>query len=600
MPLLSFVLVVHGEQAYVDECKRLLLPPDATDVELIAGLDSPTGDYVWYVNATDRVLDLGAVLAKLRAERPDVLTIGKSREPWNTIFRREHIAGYPDLGVIWPAVLNAEKVSKLPASILDHRGPKGSPFDIFEQYDRAFEGIGDNRAKLSRAMLRHELKLLDEVTDKRKFFKAMSESLRRHGTPPGRTAKLVASGNYAAFRLVQGAAAQRGQLKKRASRAKGRRRSRQLERHYAKQLKQPIEQDLAVFAAYWYRGYSCNPRAIYEKARELVPGMRGVWVVKRGSENLIPDGVEYVVSRTPEYYEAIARARYLVNNVNFPNHLVKRDGQTHVMTHHGTPLKKMGLDQKATPAAAQLDFDALLKRCSRWDYSISANVFSTLVWERAYPLAYESLETGYPRNDVLATATDEDVANARAKLGIEPGQTAVLYAPTHREYHDGFEPVLDIAAVAEQLGPDHVVLSRAHYFYDRDPRVKHVGVRDVSDYPSVEELMLAANVLVTDYSSIMFDFAILDKPIAIHAPDWDTYNRLRGTYFDLMAEPPGPVATTEADLADAIAAGDTAPDLRQAFRARFCSLEDGRAAERVVRRVWFGERVPAHEPAVLA
>jgi CDP-glycerol glycerophosphotransferase len=124
----------------------------------------------------------------------------------------------------------------------------------------------------------------------------------------------------------------------------------------------------------------------------------------------------------------------------------------------------------------------------------------------------------------------------------------------------------------------------------------------VSAQPSVETLYLAADVLITDYSSAMFDYAVLDRPIVIHAPDWELYRELRGTYFDLMAEPPGVVTTTEAELIDALrsgaAWGEEARSLRSAFRARFCSLDDGHAAERVVRRVWLGERdVAAPAPA---
>ncbi|MEA2310785.1 MAG: CDP-glycerol glycerophosphotransferase, partial [Solirubrobacteraceae bacterium] len=121
-------------------------------------------------------------------------------------------------------------------------------------------------------------------------------------------------------------------------------------------------------------------------------------------------------------------------------------------------------------------------------------------------------------------------------------------------------------------------------------------LRDVSSYPSVERLCLAADVLITDYSSIMFDYATLDRPIVIHAPDWERYRILRGTYFDLLAEPPGAVARSDAELIEAFrsgaVAGEEATRARAAFRERFCSLEDGHSAERVVRRVWFGESPP--------
>jgi CDP-glycerol glycerophosphotransferase len=362
-------------------------------------------------------------------------------------------------------------------------------------------------------------------------------------------------------------------------------RRRRTERGYRRARRRPIDPNLAVFAAYWYRGYACNPRAIYEQARELVPSLRGVWVVRRRDAAAMPAGVEHVVAGTSEYYDLIARAKYFVNNVNFPNHLVKREGTVHVMTHHGTPLKRMGVDLRATPeAAARTDFDGLLRRCARWDYSVSANPFSTEVWERAYPTSFESLEVGYPRNDVLANAGPDDVARIRAELDLPSAARVVLYAPTRREYADGKEPLLDLERLGRALGPDHVVLARSHYLdgaaYAAD------GVRDVSTHPSVEELCLAADVLVTDYSSIMFDYAVLDRPIVIHAPDWDVYREKRGTYFDLLAEPPGLVATSDEGVAEALRTGEDDTRARAAFRERFCSLEDGRAAERVVRRVW--------------
>ena len=117
-----------------------------------------------------------------------------------------------------------------------------------------------------------------------------------------------------------------------------------------------------------------------------------------------PAGVEVVAPGTPEYLDVMARAKYFVNNVNFPNEYVKRPGSVHVMTHHGTPLKYMGMDLRSNPVtAAKMDFDALLRRCERWDFSVSSNPLSSEVWAKVYPVGYENLEVGYPRNDVLAT-----------------------------------------------------------------------------------------------------------------------------------------------------------------------------------------------------
>jgi len=364
-----------------------------------------------------------------------------------------------------------------------------------------------------------------------------------------------------------------------------------LERYYRARRRQPLDPHLAVFAAYWYRGYQCNPRAIYERALETVPGLRGVWVVNPDRVHTIPDGVEHVVAGTRAYFDVLARASVLVNNVNYPNHLVKRPGTTHVMTHHGTPLKRMGLDLQGTDTRdGRIDFDALLRRCARWDYSVAANPHSAAVWERAYPGSYASLVVGYPRNDALASATSDQAARIRRSLGIADDRRALLYAPTHRDHVHGELPHVDVLALARDLGEEWVVLSRLHHLYD-DGRAAGGGqVLDVTAHPSIEDLCIAADVLVTDYSSVMFDYAVLDRPIVVHAPDWDDYRDARGVYFDLLAEPPGTVVRTQAELAAALrsgaALGEEAARARTRFRERFCALEDGHASDRVIAAVW--------------
>jgi CDP-glycerol glycerophosphotransferase len=353
----------------------------------------------------------------------------------------------------------------------------------------------------------------------------------------------------------------------------------------------PVDPSLAVYAAYWYRGVACNPAAVYAMASKLVPHVRGVWVVDAAHAPTMPPGVSYVVAGSQRYYRTLARARWLVNNVNFPDFLRRRAGTVHVQTHHGTPVKVMGVEQAAYPVgAADLDLTTLMRRCDRWDYSITSNPHSTEVWERAYPARFTTLEYGYPRNDRLALAEASDRDRARAALDLPPDATVVLYAPTHREYLSGFRPLVELDELVDELGPSTVVLVRAHYFYAAPVTLDHPRLRDVSAYPDVEELLIASDVLITDYSSVMFDYAVLDRPIVVYAPDWDTYARTRGVTFDLLAEPPGVVATTPADLVDAFRTGavwdDTATKARAQFRSRFCALDDGHAAERVVRRVF--------------
>ncbi|MEU6061573.1 CDP-glycerol glycerophosphotransferase family protein [Streptomyces sp. NPDC047097] len=364
-------------------------------------------------------------------------------------------------------------------------------------------------------------------------------------------------------------------------------------------LARPLDADLAVFSAYWGRGAACNPAAIAAELAELAPDIRQVWVVEAEHAELLPPGTDHVVPGSRRHAEVLARAKYLVNNVNFPDGVRKRPGSVHIQTHHGTPLKHMGVDLHDHPAAARgLDFDKLLERVDRWDFSLSANPHSTEVWQRAYPSGHQSLDYGYPRNDVYYRATSADVRAARARLGLAPGTRALLYAPTHRDHEARPVPRLDLHHLAEELGEDTVLLVRGHYFHAPDPwpagsRGVHPRVLDVTGWDPVEDLALAADALVTDYSSIMFDYANLDRPIVLLADDWDTYRAVRGVYFDITADPPGPVARGQDELTAVLTDGgwcdEAAAKLRHDFRLRFCAYDDGRAAERVVRRVFLGE-----------
>ncbi|MER7490644.1 CDP-glycerol glycerophosphotransferase family protein [Streptomyces sp. NPDC126497] len=425
------------------------------------------------------------------------------------------------------------------------------------------------------------------------------EGHRRPAGPEGVRRSLLEEGAYGRYRAFQ--TANRARRAVRSTVRTGRRRlgARVRDQQYRRALRRPVDPRLAVFAAYWNRGVACNPAAIAAKLAELAPDVHPVWVVTAQNAALLPPGTDHVVPGTRRYWEVLATAKYLVNNVNFPNAVVKRPDAVHLQTHHGTPLKRMGVDQIPFPAAAQgLDFEALLERVDKWDYSLSANSHTTRMWQRAYPSRFVSLDHGYPRNDVYYTAGADDIRAVRARLGVAPGRRAVLYAPTHRDYEAGWTPRLDLAALADRLGEDTVLLVRAHYFYDgaasplTGPR-RSGRVVDVSSYDPVEELCLAADVLVTDYSSIMFDYANLDRPIVVHADDWETYRTTRGVYFDLMAEAPGPVARTQEELTGILTTDawrdDGAAKARAVFRRRFCEYDDGRAAERVVRRVFLGQ-----------
>ncbi|TDB80149.1 CDP-glycerol:glycerophosphate glycerophosphotransferase [Actinomadura sp. KC216] len=584
-------------------------------------------------------------------ERPSVLEMMMTA--WNKAIRREFLLDlglrfsggyYEDVNVTYPILMAAERLSLLDRVCYIYRQRRhgaitkttgAKHFDAFAQYDRIFEfmdGMGAAADPFRNLMfdrtIWHLLVIIEREdrvheSEKPRFFAEMSAIYHRHEpeghVPPDPEDKphladkhrAIKANDYKAFERVR-AAESRVKTAKRRTRKVGRlgkrgvRASKDLakDRYYQMQRKLPIDENLAVFAAYWYRGYACNPAAIYEKVRELAPHITPVWLVKPGARSTMPDGVEYVVTGSVDYYRTLARAKYFVNNVNFPDFYVKRPEQVHMMTQHGTPLKKMGLDQMEYPVGANdMDFKALITRSDRWDFLISSNPLSTEAWQRGFPCGYEMLEIGYPRNDRLVTDRDdvEQRARLRDELAVPHGATAILYAPTHRDYQRRYSPMFDIGRVMEQLGDDHVLLLRAHYYYKIKNMAADMGwpedrVIDVSRHPSVEDLMLASDVLLTDYSSVMFDYANLDRPIVIYANDWETYRLTRGVNFDLTETPPGVVATTEDELVDAFVSraawSDAAAKDRADFKARFCPWDDGHAAERAVRRMFLGEKVP--------
>ncbi|SCF57991.1 bifunctional glycosyltransferase family 2 protein/CDP-glycerol:glycerophosphate glycerophosphotransferase [Streptomyces sp. Ncost-T10-10d] len=450
-------------------------------------------------------------------------------------------------------------------------------------------------------------RLLAETGHDPRIRAARTHHLRAVLADPGRTAPedraafhraAALPGSYTVHRARE--AVRTGRTRIRAALRHGRTtlRARVLRAAYRTDLLRPLDPDLAVYGAYWNRGVACNPAAIHAKALELAPHIRGVWAVSSRHRDRMPPGIPYVIEGSRAYWRAMATATYLINNSSFPGGFTKRPGQRYLQTHHGTPLKTMGLDQRAYPALTNgISFEKIVAHADQWDFSLSANPHTTEIWDRVYPSGYEHLNLGYPRNDIFFTATPEQTAAIRQRLSLAPDRTVLLYAPTHRDYRKGFVPHLDLERLARELGPDYVVLVRAHYFYGRSARLDGARVVDVTAYPSVEELCLVSDALITDYSSLMFDYACLDRPIISHVPDWAAYRASRGTYFDLLSgrpgDTPGAVATDEDELLELFRTGEwrsaRTAELRAAFRERFCPYDDGHAAERVVRRLFLSD-----------
>ncbi|MET8692643.1 CDP-glycerol glycerophosphotransferase family protein [Streptomyces bauhiniae] len=571
------------------------------------------------------------------AERPEILDL--LMVVWNKVYRRDFVTRhgfafppgyYEDTPWTFPVMLSAGRIATLDRICLHYRQRRQGNilsttsrkhFDVHDQYERVFAFVeGDPelwrwRPYLHRKMGEHCLDILAKPDrlppgDKAEFFRRTAEMFRTH-KPEGTRAEgetRVLEGGYGAYLLRRRAAQAGREAGRRAARLRTAAGTRARRGWSAVQSRRPLDPRLVVYSASSHRGMLGDPAAVYRAAKVIAPQLRGVWVVRdEETAAALPPDTEYVLLGSRRYLEVTARASYFVNDVNWPGALAKRPGATHIQTHQGTPLKYVGADLLDRPGA-RLGFDVprMLRRADRWDYGLVANRHAELVWERAFPCHFTSVRTGSPRNDVLVGAGGTRGREFRRRHGIPEGHTVVLYAPTRRDYvRGGHADRIDLAAFAADLGEGHTLVVRLHPSLANGPArgaglaelARRGVVVDATDEPDAAEVMLASDALVTDYSSGMFDYAVLDRPIVVHADDWDTFRASRGAYLDITARPPGHVTYSQRELARLFESGawrdGESAALRADFRARFCEFEDGRAAERVVRTLLLGEAMPA-------
>ena len=352
-----------------------------------------------------------------------------------------------------------------------------------------------------------------------------------------------------------------------------------LERRYATR---PATLENAVFFESFYgRNASCNPLAIDRELARRAPGVTRYWsVVDRSVE--VPEGGIPVVEGSPDWWRARGASRLLVVNDWLRRRFARRKGQVVVQTWHGTPLKRLALHR---PGFDPRRAAAVVRESRRWNVLLAQNPYAARILGKAYAFLTRPIWVeGYPRNDVLVTG---DGSETRARLGIRPDERVVLFAPTWRDDREEIVDFLDPAALAAAV--DAVVLVRGHS-RTLQPGHDAEGPRivDVTGFPDTAQLLLVADALVTDYSSVMFDFSVTGKPMYFLVPDMEHYRgELRGFYFDLAAHAPGPVVRTQDELVAAIRADDREPyaaKYRQ-WRDRFNARDDGAASARVVSRI---------------
>ncbi|WP_347321023.1 CDP-glycerol glycerophosphotransferase family protein [Rossellomorea sp. RS05] len=362
---------------------------------------------------------------------------------------------------------------------------------------------------------------------------------------------------------------------------------------------QPLNSKMVFFESFFGKNYSGNPKYVYE-AMLKNPAYKDftfVWSYTGQEASVIPGSPIIVDRQSGEYYEYLAKAKYWVSNIVFPVHH-KREGNVYLQTWHGTPLKKLGYDIEIE-GPETLARENFYTESRNWDYLISANPYSSEIFKRAFKFEKEVLEYGYPANDVFHSDDKKNV-ELKAKLGIPADKKVILYAPTWRDdemvgsWNHSFELKFDLEDFYQNFKDEYVLILRMHHLVSDSLEIddKYQSfVYDCSKYDDIQELYLEADLLITDYSSVFFDYANSKKPILFYAYDFEKYkDEIRGFYLDMEKDLPGPILKDSEELVKAVRSIDSikrdyATKYDQ-FYEKFCGLEDGKAADKVVEKVF--------------
>jgi CDP-glycerol glycerophosphotransferase len=355
--------------------------------------------------------------------------------------------------------------------------------------------------------------------------------------------------------------------------------------------------EVILYDSFNGKQYSDAPRAVHERLSATKSPQQHLWVTRDGQAP-IPAGTRTVEANSREWFEALATSRYVVANTHLPGWFRRREGQVVAQTWHGIGFKKVAFDMPGVLFANKGYLESLEQEAPNWSFLVSPSSFCTDIMRRAFRYEGEILEIGSPRNDVLITGDREFItARVRRTLGIPYDKKILLYAPTWRDdefYGRGrykFTLHLDVSQFPSHIQEEYVLLVRRHPNAVDDVLGQNSDfVFDVANYPDVRDLLVATDVLITDYSTISLDFVNTGRPVLFYAYDLAKYrDNLRGFYFDLEHEGPGPVIQTTHEVIESLQnleeASEKYRDRYARFHKMFCHAEDGHATERLIERL---------------
>lgn len=363
----------------------------------------------------------------------------------------------------------------------------------------------------------------------------------------------------------------------------------------------PFATTTIVFESFGGRQVSDSPYAIYQVFKKLYPKLNFVWSIQKSQKQFCKDhNINYVIKNTGRWVRIMGKAKVWISNARFPAWVIKPDYVTYVQTWHGTPLKKLGLDieRVSMPGTTTNKYhDNFVKEANRWDALISPNDFSTKVFRSAFGYKNQILKVGYPRNDELINDNyPTEINKIKDKLGIPRNKKVVLYAPTYRDNQFEskgkytFKLPFSLDEFKQRFGEDTVLILRMHYLISNvlDVSDYHGYVYDLSNYSNISDLYLISDLLITDYSSVFFDYAYLKRPILFYPYDYHTYkDELRGFYLNYERDLPGEIVYDPEQLMNGIESALKNDDVEHDpkfmdFYNRFCRINDGLSSIKVV------------------
>jgi len=355
--------------------------------------------------------------------------------------------------------------------------------------------------------------------------------------------------------------------------------------------KLPIQSNWVLFESHMGKQYSDSPKYIYEELKKTHSHYKFIWSMENPNSVDLPGPVTKVKRNSLKHYYYLVRSKFWIDNQGIAHLAKKRKNQIYVQTWHGTPLKRMGYDQKQP--LSNDEKRRLKVQTKAWNYFISPNRYSTGIFRRAFRYNGEILETGYPRNDLLIQQPEDIIQKAKSYYQIPMGKQVILFAPTFRDWEpNSFQKTInDIQRLSKEIDENTIILLRLHYLLSS--KINHLklpeNVINASTYQDVQELYLISDILITDYSSVMFDYALLKRPIILYCYDLEEYISRRGTYFDLIEKAPGPVCKSLDDVIIFLKQPNRLKEynpVHEQFVQEFGSIEDGKAARKVIDRVF--------------